>query len=124
MAPANGSLQRNQLQAQLNFIGSELHAGMSPLFSGEIPEPVKALLRGRLAKRLGFMEQVLADQGYVFGDRFGIADAYLFAVLGWSELLRIELDAFPAIRRFRSGIGERRSVIEAIRAEAQSCPVL
>ena len=123
LAPANGTLQRTQLQAQLNFIGSELHAGMSPLFSEEIPEPVKALLRERLAKRLGYMEQALADQGYAFGERFSIADAYLFTVLGWSEHLGVGLSAFPAIRRFRSKIGERRSVIEAIRAEAESCPV-
>ncbi|HGY9625174.1 TPA: glutathione transferase GstA [Pseudomonas putida] len=124
LAPANGTLQRNQLQAQLNFIGSELHAGMSPLFSGEIPESVKALLRGRLVRRLDFMEQVLASKGHAFGDCFSIADAYLFTVLGWSEHLGIEMDAFPAIRRFRDCIGERPFVIEAIRAEAEFYPVL
>lgn len=123
LAPANGTLQRTLLQAQLNFIGSELHAGMSPLFSEDIPEPVKALLRGRLAKRLGLIEQVLADKGYAFGERFSIADAYLFTVLGWSEHLRIELDSFPATLRFRDSVGERHSVIEAIRAEAESYPV-
>lgn len=120
LAPHNGSLQRTHLQAQLNFIGSELHAGMSPLFSEQIPEPVKALLRERLAKRLGFMEQVLADEGYVLGGNFSIADAYLFTVLGWSEHLRVELDAFPALRRFRETIGKRRAVIEALRAERES----
>lgn len=124
LAPANGTLQRTQLQALLNFIGSELHAGMSPLFSEEIPEPVKALLRGRVVRRLDFMEQVLARKGHAFGDRFSIADAYLFTVLGWTKSLRIEMDAVPAIRRFRDNVGERPSVIAAIRAEAESCPVL
>lgn len=123
LAPHNGSLQRTHLQAQLNFIGSELHAGMSPLFSAEIPEPVKALLRERLARRLGFMEEVLASEGYAFGDSFSIADAYLFTVLGWSEHLRVDLDAFPALRHFRERIGKRRAVIEALSAERESAAV-
>ncbi|QRY77670.1 glutathione transferase GstA [Pseudomonas sp. PDNC002] len=120
LAPANGTLQRTQLQAQLNFIGSELHAGMSPLFSEAIAEPVKALLREKLAKRLGFMERTLSDSGHAFGEGFSIADAYLFTVMGWSEHLRVDLSAFPAIRRHRETIGARRSVIEALRAEAQA----
>lgn len=124
LAPANGTLQRSQLQAQLNFIGSELHAGMSPLFHQEIAEPVKVLLRERLGRRLGYMENLLASKGHAYGDQFSIADAYLFTVLGWSEHLHIDLGAFPAIRRFRESVGERTSVIEALRAEAQSVPVL
>jgi len=118
LAPRNGTLERTQLQAQLNFIGSELHAGMGPLFSDEIPESVKALLRDRLAKRLSFMEGVLADSGHAFGDRFSVADAYLFTVLGWSERLRVGLDAFPAIRQFRESVRQRASVVDALRAEA------
>ncbi|WP_447748678.1 glutathione transferase GstA [Pseudomonas nicosulfuronedens] len=123
LAPVNGSVARTQLQAQLNFIGSELHAGMSPLFSSEIPEEVKAVLRGKLAKRLGYMEQVLADNGHAFGDGFTVADAYLFTVLGWAEYLKVDLADFPAIRRFREQIGARPAVIAALRAEAESAAV-
>lgn len=120
LAPVNGSLARTQLQAQLNFIGSELHAGMSPLFSSEIPDEVKALLRGKLAKRLGYMEQVLSESGHAFGDRFTVADTYLFTVLGWSDHLKVDLSHFPATRRFLEVIGARKTVIEALRAEAES----
>lgn len=119
LAPANGTLERTHLQAQLNFIGSELHAGMSPLFDSEIPEPVKDLLRSKLARRLGYLEQVLAANGQVAGDSFSIADAYLFTVLGWSEQLKVDLCAYPAIRRFHQAVGSRPAVIEALRAEAE-----
>ncbi|QJP08951.1 glutathione transferase GstA [Pseudomonas multiresinivorans] len=119
LAPANGTLARTHLQAQLNFIGSELHAGMSPLFDSEIPDPVKDLLRSKLARRLGYLEQVLAANGQVAGDSFSIADAYLFTVLGWSEQLKVDLGAYPAIRRFRQAVGTRPAVIEALRAEAE-----
>jgi glutathione S-transferase len=123
LAPANGSLARTQLQAQLNFIGSELHAGMSPLFSSEIPQDAKAVLRGKLAKRLGYMEQVLGENGHCFGEGFSIADAYLFTVLGWAEHLKMDLSPFPAIRRFRDTTGVRPAVIAALRAEAESAAV-
>ncbi|MBG6287200.1 glutathione transferase GstA [Pseudomonas nitroreducens] len=119
LAPANGTLERTHLQAQLNFIGSELHAGMSPLFDSEIPEPVKDLLRSKLARRLGYLEQELAANGQVAGDSFSIADAYLFTVLGWSEQLKVDLGAYPAIRRFRQAVATRPAVIEALRAEAE-----
>jgi len=120
LAPANGSLARTQLQALLNFIGSELHAGMSPLFSSEIPQDVKVVLRGKLAKRLGYMEQLLGENGHCFGDGFSIADAYLFTVRGWTEPLQVDLSPFPAIRRFRNAVGARPAVIAALCAEAES----
>lgn len=123
LAPANGTVARSQLQAQLNFIGSELHAGMSPLFSSEIAEDAKAVLRAKLAKRLGYMEQVLGETGWSFGNGFSVADAYLFTVLGWTQYLSVDLTAFPAIRRFREVIGARPAVVEALRAEAESAPV-
>ncbi|WP_430318471.1 glutathione transferase GstA [Pseudomonas nitroreducens] len=119
LAPANGTLERTHLQAQLNFIGSELHGGMSPLFDSEIPEPVKDLLRSKLARRLGYLEQELAANGQVAGDSFSIADAYLFTVLGWSEQLKVDLGVYPAIRRFRQAVATRPAVIEALRAEAE-----
>jgi glutathione S-transferase len=123
LAPANGTVARSQLQAQLNFIGSELHAGMSPLFSSEIAEDAKAVLRAKLAKRLGYMEQVLDENGWSFGNAFSVADAYLFTVLGWTQYLDVDLTAFPTIRRFREVIGARPAVVEALRAEAESAPV-
>lgn len=123
LAPANGTLQRTQLQAQLSFIGSELHAGMSPLFNDTLAQASGAFLRERLAKRLSYMEQVLAGSAYVCGEQFTVADAYLFTVLGWSERLQIDLSPYPAIGRFRQTVASRPCVIEALRAEAESAPV-
>lgn len=123
LAPANGTLQRTQLQAQLSFIGSELHAGMSPLFNDAITEDAKVLLRQRLARRLEYIEQVLASSGHAHGEHFSIADAYLFTVLGWSERLRVDLNPFPAICRFRREIAARPCVIDSLRAEAASAEV-
>ncbi|MEO6971867.1 MAG: glutathione S-transferase N-terminal domain-containing protein, partial [Rhodoferax sp.] len=37
LAPANGTLARYQMQSWLNFIGTELHKGFSPLFNPATP---------------------------------------------------------------------------------------
>ena len=123
LAPANGTLQRTALQAQLSFIGSELHAGMSPLFNDAIPDEVKAVFRERLSRRMAYMERVLAEHDYTCGEHFTVADAYLFTVLGWTDRLKVDLSAFPALERFRQRVATRPSVIEALRAEAESAPV-
>ena len=37
LAPANGTFERSKLQEWLNFIGTELHKGFSPLFNPATP---------------------------------------------------------------------------------------
>jgi glutathione S-transferase len=48
LAPANGSWQRVRLQESLNFIASEIHAGLSPLFNATLPDSAKAVFKDRL----------------------------------------------------------------------------
>ena len=108
---------RARLQEWLNFISSEIHAGFSPLFSAEIAEPAKAVLKDRLFRRLGTVEAALDGQDYLLGGRFGVADAYLFAVLRWARFFAIDLQRWPAIAAFMARIGDRASVRAALDIE-------
>lgn len=118
LAPANGTLQRVRLQEWLNFISGEIHAGMSPLFNAAIPEEVKAIFRARLFKRFDYLEVALGQADYLLGNRFGVADAYLFTVLGWVDFFAIDLAPWPALAAFRARIVGRPQVQAAVRAEA------
>ncbi|WP_317201602.1 glutathione transferase GstA [Janthinobacterium sp.] len=118
LAPANGSWQRVRLQECLNFIGTELHAGAAPLFNAALPEPVRALFRDKLRRRLTQLAPQLARQEYLLGGRFGVADAYLFTVLGWMPRFGIELAEWPPLARYVERIGARASVRAALAAEA------
>ena len=117
LAPANGSWDRAKLQEWLNFISSEIHAGFSPLFSAEIAEPAKAVLKDRLFRRLATVEAALAEADYLLGGRFGVADAYLFTVLRWARFFAIDLARWPAIAAFMARIGDRASVRAALDTE-------
>lgn len=118
MAPANGTWERVRLQEMLNFITSEIHAGLSPLFSDAIPEQVKQLFKDKLNKRLDRIEHTLRQQDYLLGERFTVADAYLFTVLQWTRFFAIDLGSWPAIAAYLERIRARSSVQAALQREA------
>lgn len=122
LAPPNGTRERTRLQEWLNFVSSEIHAGLAPLFQTALPEVGKAHFRERLFKRFDYLEEILAGGGYLMGRQFGVADAYLFTVLGWCRFFAIDLDRWPSLAAYVAQIGERPAVQAALRAEAQPAP--
>lgn len=110
LAPANGTLPRYQLQAWLNFIGTELHKGFSTLFDRVLNDEAKQPARDKLAKRLGYVNDQLAGKEYLVGSHFTAADAYLFVVLGWSSLVKVDLTGLDNLNAFIERINARASV--------------
>ena len=45
-----------------------------------------------LAKRFDYLTQRLDNRPHLMGERFTVADAYLFVVLGWSPRLKVDLN--------------------------------
>ena len=117
LAPANGSLARYQLQACLNFIGTEIHKNYSPLFDPSAGEDVKERARAGLLKRYAYLNDQLADSDFLLGKQFSVADIYLFVVTSWAGFLKFDLSAFPQVLAFQKRIGARPAVQQALRAE-------
>ena len=73
LAPANGTLERYQLQEWLNFITSEVHKQFSPLFDATMPDEAKEKFRNRLATRFdwiaGQLQGPRLPDGIVHGGR-------------------------------------------------------
>ena len=121
LAPPVGTMARVQLQSWLGFIATELHKVFSPwLFHPEYGAQAQDVARSRLAARLDYVERQLGDgRQYLLGNTFTVADAYLYTVLSWSEVAKVDLGAFPQVRALLASIGDRPAVREAIRCEAQ-----
>ncbi|RXT48225.1 glutathione transferase GstA [Bosea sp. Tri-44] len=118
LAPKPGSFERVRLEEVMNFIGSELHKAYTPLFLPDTTEDGKATARARVARKLAYIEALLADdRSHLLGERFTVADGYLFTIVNWSDSRGVPLDAFPKLRAFMERIGARASVQEAMRAE-------
>ncbi len=117
LAPPHGSLERTRLQSWLNFIGTELHKGYSPLFNPAANDEFKRWQRQRLTERYDWVAQQLTGKQYLLGEQFSCADAYLFTTLGWMGLVGLELATWPVLQAYRERIATRPRVIEAMRAE-------
>ncbi|MBT2104071.1 glutathione transferase GstA [Enterobacter mori] len=117
LAPRADSWERVRLQEWLNFITSEIHAGLAPLFNNTLPEEAKSIFREKLFRRFSFLQETLSTNAYLMGASFSVADAYLFTVLGWCKFFAIELSNWPALLAYREKISARPAVRAALRAE-------
>jgi glutathione S-transferase len=117
LAPQFGARERWQLLEWLNFIATEFHKGYGPLWNPATPDATKAEAKTKLAKRYAFVERALANQPFLTGERFTIADAYLFTVTNWAGMLDVNLDAFPGVRNFMARVASRRAVQAALAQE-------
>ena len=117
LAPANGTLARSLMQSWLNFIGTELHKGFSPLFNPATPEEYKVMAKKMLLSRLKWVDGELAGKLYLMGDAFSVADPYLFTVTNWAPRVGVDLSDFSNIATFRERMLARPAVQTAMRHE-------
>ncbi|QKZ04428.1 glutathione transferase GstA [Pseudomonas eucalypticola] len=122
LAPANGTWERTRLQELLNFISAEIHSGSAPLFNTDLSEPTQEIFRQKLFKRLDYLNKGLVNKEYLLGD-FGLADAYLFAVLKWLPFFGIDIKGWPQLASFMGRVDARPSVRAAIAAEEATQPI-
>ncbi|MBL8459154.1 MAG: glutathione transferase GstA [Zoogloea sp.] len=117
LAPPCGTLERARVQEWLTFIGTELHKSFSPLFNPAATDDTKEAARANLARRLPLAAQALETRPFLTGDTFTVADAYLFTVLTWSRLVKVDLSSWPSLGAYLERVGARASVQAAMEAE-------
>jgi len=117
LVPPNGTLERYRLQEMLGFINSEIHKTYSPLFDKTTPQETRDNRVAYLKKRYGVIEQKLAGREYLLGDRFTVADAYLFVVTGWAPHVKVDLSEYPNVQAFQKRVAARPAVQAAMKAE-------
>jgi glutathione S-transferase len=117
LAPRWGTFERYQLMEMLNYIGTELHAGFHPLFAPGASSEVKAAAVEGLGKKFDWLSKRIPGGKYVLGDTFTVADAYLFAVLRWTEFAKIDRGKWPALAAYFELVRRRPKVQETLKAE-------
>jgi len=117
LAPRCGTPERYRVQEWLNFTTSELHKTFGPIFRPTTPDEFKKLSKENLGKRFDWLDKQLAGKQYLTGDKFTVADAYLFTVLRWSPRIEIDLAKWPNLKSYVDRVGARPKVREAMEAE-------
>ena len=74
-------------------------------------------LTGRFGRRCDYLAQAICSKPYLMGERFSVADAYLFTILGWANMFKLDLDTWPTLKDYMARIATRPAVKEAMRAE-------
>ena len=115
LAPQASSMERYRLIEWLNYVATEIHKGGSS--PRNAPPEVKDAVRAALEKKYAYLAGRLEGREYLLGERFTVADAYLFTTLTWSNGRGIELEKFPVLKAYFDRIAARPAVREALAAE-------
>ena len=115
--PPLGDFRRYRVLEWLNFVATELHKGFAPLWNPAAANEWKQAARDQLAKKFDFVEQQLGDGPFLTGNRFTIADAYLFVMLGWTAATDIDLARWPGLTAFHERAAQRPSARQVLEFE-------
>ena len=111
------TLERYRLQEWLNFVAAEVHKTLGALFNPNVTPEWRENQVNLLGRRLDYVVAQLGTKPYLMGDRFTIADAYLYTVLNWHDILKVDLGRWPVIGEYLARIAGRASVKETLKAE-------
>lgn len=117
LAPAAGTMARYHLMEWLNFVATEVHKSIGALFNPKMTPEMKVVQQGVIERRLNALDKMMAGKPYLMGDAFSVADAYLYTVLNWTRIHKIDLAPWPNIVAFMARVAARPQVQAAMRAE-------
>jgi len=112
LRPGNGMPRTRQIEA-LTFISTEMHKPYLSLFF--LPgDEAKPILTGAIQGRFAHLAAGLGDD-YLLGERFSVADAFLYVMLRWAVMSQISVpDRFAS---YVARIETRPAVEAALAAE-------
>ena len=116
LAPPYGTMERYRLMEALAFINSEIHKGYGPFF-GPLSDEARAERVAYMQKRFALVEKMLDGKTFLLGERFTVADAYLFVMVNCKDFVKVDLSAFQNVIAFHARVAARPAVQAALRAE-------
>jgi glutathione S-transferase len=117
LIPPFGTIERYRMLEWMNFLATELHKGMNPLYNVLANDEFKGQLRERLAGRFATVADALKDKPYLGGERFSIADGYAFYNMrSWTHVFKQELRR-PELVDYYQRVAARPAVAAALEVE-------
>jgi glutathione S-transferase len=118
LAPARDSAERYKLLEWLNYITTELHKNIGPLYSPVLKDDAKEFFKERVMGKLKYLEKEIAGRDYIMGKQFTVADGYLFTMLVWvADRLKFDMSGFPNLMAYKARVAARPKVQEALKKE-------
>jgi glutathione S-transferase len=120
LIPAVGTVSRARCVEWLTFTATELHKAFPPLWTPLYPDDLRAKGMDLLQQRIAFTNAHLGRRDYLLGDRFSVADAYLYTVLNWASRIDLDLAQWPHAKAFMTRMEARPKVKKALEVEKKA----
>jgi len=117
LVPLAGSIARYRVMEWLGYISTDLQKGFAPLFNPDTTDATRTTVMLNLERQFDYLASHLENAEYLVGDRYTIADAYLFTVLSWAPYVEIDLAEWPELTGYLARIAQRPAVKAAMKAE-------
>src|SRR5258707_8959874 len=117
LAPARDSAERYKLQEWLNFITTELHKNMGPMFSPVLADDAKPFFKDRAMGKFKYIDSQLPGRDYLMGKQFTVADGYLYTMLRWADGHKLDLSGLNNLMAYKDRIAARPTVQQALTKE-------
>lgn len=117
LVPKFGTMERYREMEWLNFASSEVHKQIGALFNPKLTPEMKEVQLAVVERRLNALDKMLEGKQYTMGAKFTVADAYLFTVLSWTKLHKIDVGKWPNVKNYIARVADRSKVQETMKAE-------
>ncbi|MFL5783922.1 MAG: glutathione binding-like protein [Bacteriovoracaceae bacterium] len=115
--PQSGSARAKCIE-WLVYLSSEIHKGMGPLFHSKgITSEFEKQVRDKMDDRLQILDDEVSHGRYLMGEQYTIADMYALALLRIGDHVKISLDGFPNLKRYRIELEQRATIQRVIERE-------
>ena len=120
MTPLEGTPERYQILEWLTFVATEPQQILGSFFIKDyFTEAGLEFVKAKLHRRFAILETQLADNEFLMGAVYTIADAYLFAIMNWIPAFSLDIDIsdYKNLSTYLDKIQSRKAVQTAMREE-------
>lgn len=118
LLPPTTDFKRYRTLEWLNLMATDMHKGLGILFNTLLPQEVKDKYLIPIVKsKLKFINQHLQKNQFLMGDHFTLPDAYLFVMLTWTKIFKIDLDEYPNLLRYFNQLLTHKSIVKSLQEE-------
>lgn len=118
LLPALDNFKHYRALEWLNYIATELHKGAAPFFHKEYPADLKnKVIIPALKSKFAYIDKHLARNQFLCGDQFTLPDAYLFVILNWMPMFKIDLQNLEHLTQYGDNLRRRASIQQSLQDE-------
>ena len=121
LAPASDDFAYARMQEFNSFLASTVHVAHAHKRRGarwaDDPAAIEAM-RAKVPQSMTACAQLIEERltgPWVLGERYSVADGYLYTISGWLEGDGVDLARFPRIVSHHQRVGERPAVRQAVK---------